>query len=256
MSQSRSQSRSDGWQVVAATADLTTPGGRALRVPSQALAQRISQEWDAYTTARAKASTAMVSPAKTAKQTTAKNIMQPGIMPQTIMPMYCIAVTALDRVATNRESAHQQLTQYAAHELFCHRADTPGELADKQQQVWQPWLDWLAARYGVHLLVHNGLMPAQQPQASLRQLAKAIADWDDFRLTGIAHLAHLGGSLVAALAVADGHKTGEEAFLASFLDELWQAQRWGGDAEAETRRQEIKQNMMQAGEFLALVNSP
>ena len=225
------------WQVIVGGVAIKTPGGHAMCVPSQALATCIIGEWEAYN-----------------KTPQAKSPKPQTAMPQKVMPMYCAVATTLDRVRPGRRAILQGLKNYAAHELFCHRSDTPAELAKKQQAVWQPWLDWLEARYRVRLLVYSGLMPKPQPEASLTRLSEVMAGLGDFHLCGVQQLASLGGSLVAALAVMDGHKTAEEAFAASFLDELWQAQRWGSDATAETRRQHIKQSMVEAGEFLSLLD--
>ena len=224
-------------EVVADGAGLKTPAGAVLRVPSMALADRIASEWRAYTKARTKARIAS----------------KPAPPPQTAMPMYCAAATAIDRVAVGREDIVGELAHYAASELFCYRTDTPAELAERQHAEWQPWLDWLETRYGARLCVHTGLMPARQPAASLAVIRQVVVAADDFRLAAIQQLASLGGSLVAALAVADGHKTADEAFAAVFLDELWQAQRWGSDEAAEVRRAGIKHSMQQAEEFLLLL---
>lgn len=227
--------RGAGWRV----AKVTTPKGLAMHVPSQRLAVRISQEWQAYQkSTKGKAHR---------KPTSADTI-------SLSMPMYCLAVTAIDRLSDHqRDACIHHLANYAAHELFCHRAASPPSLVKQQAHAWQPWLDWAEAEYGVRLIPHTGLMPAPQPATSIARVREALTAKDDFALAAIQQLTSLGGSLVASLAVAAGHKTSEEAFAASFLDELWQAGQWGSDDEAEARRQQIKKRMGEAEEFLLLL---
>ena len=208
-------------------------------VPSKHLALRISQEWQAY-------------------QKSAKGKANAKATPADTMPMYCLAVTAIDRLndASGQNQRHaciHHLASYAAHELFCHRASAPPSLVEKQARVWQPWLDWAEAEYGVRLIPHTGLMPAPQPATSIAHVREVLTAKDDFALAAIQQLTSLGGSLVASLAVAAGHKTADEAFAASFLDELWQAEQWGSDDEAGVRRQQIKKRMEEAEEFLLLL---
>ncbi len=61
------------------------------------------------------------------------------------------------------------------------------------------------------------------------------------------------GSLVIALALAAGCVDAEEAFAAAMVDELFQAERWGEDAEAEARRQGLRREIQAAARFFDLV---
>jgi chaperone required for assembly of F1-ATPase len=63
----------------------------------------------------------------------------------------------------------------------------------------------------------------------------------------------LGGSLVLGLAFLKGRMDANALFEAAFLDELWQAEKWGSDWEAEDRRTGIKSELADAERFLYLV---
>ena len=63
----------------------------------------------------------------------------------------------------------------------------------------------------------------------------------------------LGGSLVLGLAMLRGRMDAAGLFEAAFLDELWQAQKWGSDWEAEDRRAMIRGEIEQAHHFLSLL---
>ena len=57
-------------------------------------------------------------------------------------------------------------------------------------------------------------------------------------------------SVLLAAALVKGKINAEEAFRAAFLDELWQAETWGADEEAENRRQTIKNEICEIEKFL------
>ena len=60
------------------------------------------------------------------------------------------------------------------------------------------------------------------------------------------------GSLVIGLALLQGHLDARGCGEAALLDERWQADRWGVDAEAEARRAEIADDIRSAALFLLL----
>ena len=66
-----------------------------------------------------------------------------------------------------------------------------------------------------------------------RKLGHAVAVLDPFRLAALSPLVTIGGSLVAALAVLEQAIPADAAWEAVSLDERWQLEQWGGDAEAE-----------------------
>ena len=76
-------------------------------------------------------------------------------------------------------------------------------------------------------------MHAPQPAASLAALRAAVAAEDAFGLTALHELVALSGSLVLGLAVVRGALDAETAWELSRIDETWQAEQWGLDAEAE-----------------------
>jgi len=60
------------------------------------------------------------------------------------------------------------------------------------------------------------------------------------------------GSLVVGLALTEGRISGEEAFAVSQLDESYQIEQWGEDAEASARRAALKEDLLAVERFLAL----
>jgi chaperone required for assembly of F1-ATPase len=71
-------------------------------------------------------------------------------------------------------------------------------------------------------------------------------------LAALSCVVQASGSIVVGLAILDDHIDAETAFTTALLDEKYQAERWGIDAEAERRRQDIANDIRAAASFLSL----
>jgi len=80
-----------------------------------------------------------------------------------------------------------------------------------------------------------GIIHQAQPQDSLEAVRRIALSLDDFGLAGLAFGASLFGSAILAIALQRGWLDGLQAFELSRLDEAWQEERWGVDAEAAER---------------------
>jgi len=203
----------------------TTPAGLPLAVPTAALAEAVAAEF--------RAQGEKVAPAS--------------------MPMTQFAVTAIDRIAPHRDAVADAVAAYAETDLLCYRADEPADLAELQARVWQPLLDWAAHRYDAALHVHSGIMPRPQPAEAVAALRRAAAELDAFRLSAVQAACGTLGSVVLALALAEGRIGAAEAFEAAELDATYQIAKWGEDAEAARRRAAVKADAQAARAFLDLL---
>ena len=171
------------------------------------------------------------------------------------MPMTQFASTAVDRVVPRRDTVIDDIAAYGRTDLLCYRAEHPTALVERQGAVWQPLLDWAALRYDAPLLVTGGVIPVDQPENSLAAVRAAVAESDDYALSGLYSLTVASGSVVLALAVRDEEIEAEAAFAASQLDETWQAEQWGSDPEAESRRERLCTDFLAAARFLVLLRA-
>ena len=171
------------------------------------------------------------------------------------MPVFSLAVTVIDRVTPQRGAILDELTAYGGNDLICYQDGEDAELAARQAEGWGPWLDWARADLGAPLQVARGIMPVMQPQASLDALSAAAATHDDWELGMLYRATTLGGSLVLGLAMLGGRMDADGLFEAAFLDELWQAEKWGSDWEAEDRRALIRGELGQVHHFLTLLRA-
>ena len=209
------RSRGDGWEVVLDDRPLHTPGKQPLVLPTKALARALAAEWDA----------------------------QGDLVDPETMPLTRAANSALEKVAPNFGSVAAMLAEYGGTDLLSYRAAAPADLVRRQAAGWDPLLDWAAAALGARLRLTEGVMPVAQDRRALQRLHQQLLGLDVFGLTALHDLVVLPGSLILGLAVIRGRITGAEAFALSRIDEDFQAEQWGRDAEAtdaaENRRQAI-----------------
>jgi chaperone required for assembly of F1-ATPase len=204
-----------------------TPGKAALVVPSRALADAVAAEWQA----------------------------QGAELAPPTLALTRLASTAIDLVAPRRAAIVADIANYAGTDLVCYRAAAPPELADRQHRGWQPLLDWVEMRYGARLAVTAGVMPIAQSEASLGILARAVDAYDGMALAAL-HLATAAcGSLVLALALFEARLDAETAFALSQIDESFEIEHWGEDAEQTRQRVGVREDIVLAARFHALINA-
>jgi chaperone required for assembly of F1-ATPase len=192
-----------------------TPGGAPLVVPNAALAQAIAEEW---------------------------NRQGDRIDPRS-MALTGLANAAIDRIAPNTAAFAAELARFGESDLLCYRADAPSTLVERQSERWDPPLAWARRRFDVDFELVEGVMHRPQPDSTIARLRKAVEAQGPFELAGFSPLVTISGSLVLALALAENAIDPGSAWDAATLDEQWQIEQWGEDAEAlralESRRAEF-----------------
>jgi chaperone required for assembly of F1-ATPase len=119
-------------------------------------------------------------------------------------------------------------------------------------QAWQPWLDWAATAYDAPLRVNRGVAYVKQHRGSIAALRGAVAALDVPALAALGVAVPALGSLVLGLAMSEGRLDAATAHALGALDELFQAEQWGEDAEAAARRAAIAADVALAARFLQL----
>jgi chaperone required for assembly of F1-ATPase len=216
-----------GHRVLLDGKPMRTPAKAVLVVPTRALAEAISAEWG--------------------------KVPDKADINASHLPLTRLAATGLDRVTTQRARVIEDTAKYAGSDLLCYRASVPETLVKRQQETWQPLLDWADERYGARLVVVEGLAFVEQPADAVARLHEAVATHSDLGLSALYNLTHISGSLVVALAVAEGHLSAADAFDAAQLDELYQIERWGEDPIATKRHEGIRHDIEAGARFLALL---
>lgn len=215
----------DGFGIALDGKPVRTPAKLPLTIPTRALAEAIAEEW----------------------------LAQGETVDPKRLPLTRLASIALDLVAPRRADVIAEVTKYAGTDLVCYRAEQPAELAARQHTAWQPLIDWATLRFDAPLTVTASILPVAQSPASLKALEAAVAAYDSHRLAAL-HLATAAcGSLVVALALIEGRIDAEAAFASAELDESYEIERWGEDAEQAKRRAGLKEDIALVARFVSLL---
>lgn len=215
-----------GWTFRLDGRAVKTPARAPLIVPTRALAEAIADEW---------------------------SLVEGEIDPRH-MPLTGLANAAIDRVSPSKEAFASGLARYAEADLACYRADGPRELIDRQEEQWNKLLGWARRRYDVDFATTTGITHVTQPPATVERLSHAVSSLDAFRLAGLSPLVTTGGSLIGGLAVLEKALTPSDVWDAVSLDDQWQLERWGSDAEAELALEKRKSDFLAGARFLELLD--
>ena len=202
-----------------------TPGRMPLALPTPALAEAVADEWRAV-----------------------GETIDPRAMPLT-----GLANAAIDRVSPEPAGFAHGLAAYADSDLLYYRADQPPELAARQAALWDPLLDWARKRYDVHFEPVAGIVHHAQPAATVQRLTDAVAAQPAFALAAMSPLVTITGTLVGALALAEGAVDADGLWNAAHVDEDWQAEQWGEDSLATQTRAYHRRDFDAAVRFLSLL---
>jgi len=167
------------------------------------------------------------------------------------MPVMRLVNTAIDGVASDPQAVLEDILRFAASDLLCYRTDAPQGLVERQNEHWDPVIDWARAALGARFNLAEGIIHVEQPRESIAVLGSYLAQRaEPLRLAAIHLMTSLTGSALLALAVDFGELDVEAAWAAGHVDEDWQIEHWGQDAEAVARRAARKRDMVAAVSLL------
>jgi chaperone required for assembly of F1-ATPase len=198
----------NGWRIALDGRAIRTAGGRMQSVPSRPLAEAMAEEWAG----------------------------QGDEIDVSRFVLRDLADYAIDIVAPGRHEAIRGLLPYAETDTLCYRAEQGEALHERQLEVWEPLLGHAEARWDMHFERIDGVIHRPQPAATLARLEAVLAAESDFTLAALRTLAGLAASLVIGLAAIAPDADPETLWNAANLEEDWQSELWGKDAEAEALR--------------------
>ncbi|KAA2214392.1 ATP12 family chaperone protein [Teichococcus oryzae] len=206
------------------------PGGGALRFPGRTLAEAVAAEWQQAGGARG------------------------GEMSLEEVPLTRVAATAMERIAPDPAPSAAAVAKFAESDLLCYRATEP-RLAAIQALEWQPLLDWAALEHDAPLRVTAGIMPVAQDAGSVAALHRAVAALPPLELAALGVAVPALGSVVLGLALSGGRVDATEACRLAFVDESYQQELWGVDAEAVARQRAVERDVHLAARLLHLARA-
>lgn len=170
------------------------------------------------------------------------------------MPLMQLATTMADKVrGADRAAMNIEILKFGASDLVCYFAASPPDLVKRQEQHWLPLLDWLAREHGAKLEHIAGIKYHNQPPESLEKLNGIIIGLGPEDFTVMQAATALTGSVVIALALAEGYLDAASAHEAACVDELYQLEKWGEDQLARKRLDHIKVELEAIARFRDLV---
>ena len=214
-----------GFEIRLDDRPVKTPARQPLVVPGARLADAIAAEW---------------------------NAQGEKVDPRS-MPFTGLSNAAIDRVGEDPAAFARSLALFGESDLLCYRADKPESLIERQAEQWDPLLVWARRRYDVELEVVSGVIHRPQPPGTVERLGRAVTARTPFQLAALAPLVTISGSLIIALALAEGAIDLDTAWSAASLDETWQLEQWGADAEAEAVLEARRQEFAAGYRFLQLL---
>ncbi|HKX90703.1 MAG TPA: ATP12 family protein [Sphingopyxis sp.] len=216
---------SDGWGIALDGRPVRTPQRAPLAVASTVLAEAIATEW--------------------------RDVGE-TIDPAT-MPMTGLTNAAIDLAAPDLAAFAAPVAAYAESDLFCYRDARDAALQAEQAAAWNPLLAWAEERYDVEFALTQGVLPVDQPEATIAALQDAVFAQSPWHVTALTPLVTIGGSLVAGLALIESAHDADALWDAVSLDDLYQERRWGADIEAQKTRAANKRDWDNAARFLRLL---
>mgnify|MGYP001209695505 FL=1 len=204
-----------------------TPAGSNLAVSSWSLADAVAAEWAA----------------------------QGETIDPHSMPLCKLSATAIDRLSNNRDEVVGITLKIAETDLLCYRAEEPADLVARQQESWQPELDWAKQELSAEFTVTVGVLPINQPENALQALQTALTELDDFQLMGVSNAAAAAGSLILAFGMQRGRINAAAMFEKSVLEEKHQMEIWGEDQETLERHERVRADIEDTAKFLELLAS-
>jgi chaperone required for assembly of F1-ATPase len=167
------------------------------------------------------------------------------------MPVMRLANTAIDGVAADPQAVIEDILRFASSDMLCYRADAPEALVARQADAWDGVLDWARASLGARFLLAEGVMHIEQPREAIGAVGIHVSQRSEpMRLAALHLMTSLTGSALLALAVEGGELDLEAAWTAAHVDEDWQIEQWGQDAEAIQRRSNRKRDMAAAAQLI------
>lgn len=185
-----------------------TPAKLPLAMPVRGLAEAVAAEWEA----------------------------QGETIDPATMPLTRLVNVAIDGVAQAVEEVAAEIVKYAGSDLVCYRAEGPDRLVARQTTHWDPVLAFARDALGARFSLAGGVMFVEQPAETIESVRRAVPQDDAFTLTALSVLTTLTGSALIALALHRGALSPEAAWAAANVDDDWNAELWGEDAEASARK--------------------
>lgn len=219
------ESRDNGYAILLDGLAAKTAGLNMLMAPTDSLGAAIAAEWDA----------------------------QDEFIELELMPLTALLAGSIDSVAAAVDDPVDEILKFLKTDLVCYRADAPMALVERQSSVWDLYVEWLETTCGARLVTTKGIVAVTQADAAINAVRNHLKGQTPPVLHGIKTATEITGSAVLAMALWKGGFELQAVFDASRVDEKFQEERWGVDAEAKARTQRLTAHFDAVARFLRLL---
>lgn len=176
------------------------------------------------------------------------------------MPLTQILSTQIDKVATERGDMTAAIMKYLDTDLICYRTDHPPDIAKKQQEAWDPWINWFKNTYVCSLQTTTGLTALHQDENTHKTVLDYVESMEVEEFTILQMLVPATGSLVLPLAFLKGAIDTGTLYNAIRVEErhkeeLYDADRYGSDPAQQKKDDALRIDITAARRFLDLTKS-
>jgi len=156
---------------------------------------------------------------------------------------------AVEEIKQHRSDIVAKLLQFSKTDSLLFW-DKDNEVAAKQEQLWTPILLWAGQTLHAEYKTTKKLEVEPQSKSAMSGMQKLIESLSDKELAAF-YLASLNmRSELLAAALIKGKINAEQAYNAAYLEEIYQADRWGHDKVADSRRNTLKTELCDIEKFL------
>ncbi len=152
-------------------------------------------------------------------------------------------------IGKDREEVIDRLVRFSLTDMMLFWGQNE-DLLKRQEKIWGPLLEWANEEINTKFIRTQSLDVPEQEKTSGYRLKVFLEKLSDRELAAFYVAALNMKSVLLAAALVKGRINAKQAFEAAYLEELWQAENWGVEEEAEKRRAEVRQELVEIEKFL------
>lgn len=214
----------NGFQVMLDGRPVKTQLGHPQIAPSQRLAEALASEWAAQ----------------------GEEINKAALVYRDLIDY------ALDIIAPDPSETITKLLHYGETDTLLYRAPQGEALHRRQNEMWEPITQKIEGAYAVTFARIMGVIHSAQPAENFAKIRAQLDAIDVFTLAALYTMSSLSASLIIGLSALNDTAEAEALWNAANLEEDFQAELWGHDADADAIRRARAKNFTDALNFLRL----
>ena len=199
-----------GFTILLDDRPVKSPGRELVQCPNDGFAQKLAGEWRQQ-----------------------GEFIEPGAM-----PFMHFASVVTDHILSRPEDARAEIVKYAHSDLLCYRASEPDTLIARQASLWNPVLERFKQEDGITFNIATGIQFVEQGVLDMDRFKDLVRPLHGYELGAVQVVTTLSGSAVLALALAKGWLAPDTVWKFAHVDEDFQSEHWGCDADEQKRRQQ------------------